>query len=94
MANILRSVADNVTGEYFVDDSCINCDTCRQLAPMVFDDNGDYSFVFNQPNNDVSIKLTQQAIVSCPTNSIGSTSELDKKVIWEDFPLRLEENVY
>ena len=33
MANFNKRVPENVPGEFFVDFTCIDCDTCRQLAP-------------------------------------------------------------
>ena len=36
MANLSTSVPENVPGDFFVDTTCIDCDTCRQLAPASF----------------------------------------------------------
>jgi glyoxylase-like metal-dependent hydrolase (beta-lactamase superfamily II) len=33
MARRELAVAENVPGDLFVDESCIECDTCRELAP-------------------------------------------------------------
>ena len=49
MADRRRAVAENVPGDFFVDETCIDCDACRQLAPEVFADAGSYSFVHAQP---------------------------------------------
>ena len=40
MADRRRAVAENVPGDFFVDETCIDCDACRQLAPEVFADAG------------------------------------------------------
>lgn len=40
MALIERRLPENVDGEFFVDDSCIDCDACRQIAPETFRDHG------------------------------------------------------
>src|SRR5262249_55506183 len=45
MADRKKIVSQNVPGEFFVDTTCIDCDTCRQLAPTVFEDNGEFSYV-------------------------------------------------
>ncbi len=37
MARISARLADNAPGDYFVDDSCIDCETCRIVAPQVFE---------------------------------------------------------
>jgi hypothetical protein len=36
MANPKKRVPENVPGDFFVDSTCIDCDTCRQIAPQVF----------------------------------------------------------
>src|SRR4051812_44744643 len=33
MASLKKRLPTNTPGEFFVDSTCINCDTCRQLAP-------------------------------------------------------------
>jgi ferredoxin len=49
MANFFKRLKTNVEGNFFVDSTCIDCDTCRQLAPATFSEEGDYSAVFRQP---------------------------------------------
>ena len=36
MANMRERLPENVAGDFFVDATCIDCDTCSQLAPTVF----------------------------------------------------------
>ena len=36
MADIANKYSQNVTGSYFVDDQCIDCDLCRETAPANF----------------------------------------------------------
>ena len=36
MADLKKKLSTNVAGDFFVDSTCINCDTCRQLAPATF----------------------------------------------------------
>ena len=36
MADPKRAYTENVAGDFFVDDTCIDCDLCRQIAPSVF----------------------------------------------------------
>ena len=40
---------ENVSGDFFVDHTCIDCDTCRWMAPEVFSRMGDMSAVHHQP---------------------------------------------
>ncbi|MBI2340974.1 MAG: ferredoxin, partial [Deltaproteobacteria bacterium] len=39
MANKEEKVKDNVTGSWFVDSQCIDCDLCRTTAPANFKQN-------------------------------------------------------
>ena len=52
MADRAKSASENVAGDFFVDRTCIDCDTCRQVAPSVFADAGDHSFVRKQPGTE------------------------------------------
>jgi hypothetical protein len=49
LANFNKRVPKNVPGEFFVDATCIDCDTCRQLAPATFGETTAYAFVHTQP---------------------------------------------
>ena len=40
MADIVRKRAENIEGSFYVDDTCIDCDTCRWIAPKVFREDG------------------------------------------------------
>src|ERR1700729_456556 len=63
----------NGAGDWFVDTRCIDCGTCREIAPELFADAGGYSFVSEQPEagHDLGAWLAAQA---CPTSSIGTMS--------------------
>jgi hypothetical protein len=45
MADYRKRVPENAPGHFFVDSTCIDCDTCRQLAPQVFGEAADYAYV-------------------------------------------------
>src|SRR5260221_13391369 len=94
MADRKRCVPENVAGEFFVDSTCIDCDTCRQLAPETFDDAGEYSFVFAQPATDEERRRATRALLACPTASIGTTGRNLSLSVINDFPLALEDEVY
>jgi hypothetical protein len=53
MADRARALPENVEGSIFVDATCIDCDSCRQLAPTVFGETCEFSFVKRQPRNPV-----------------------------------------
>ena len=94
LADINKRHSKNAKGNFYVDTSCINCDTCRQIATNVFIDSGNYSSVFAQPSNSEDILKALQAIVACPTGSIGTISKLSVKEAINSFPLKIENNIF
>ncbi|KAG6758072.1 hypothetical protein POTOM_038406 [Populus tomentosa] len=60
----------NIEGDFFVDHTCIDCDTCRWIAPQVFTRIGEMSAVFKQPTSGEERLKALQALLSCPTSSI------------------------
>jgi glyoxylase-like metal-dependent hydrolase (beta-lactamase superfamily II)/ferredoxin len=66
----------NIEGDWFVDERCIDCDTCRQMAPAVFDDIGEQTVVRHQPVGAGEVRDAFRAMVACPTQSIGSVARL------------------
>jgi glyoxylase-like metal-dependent hydrolase (beta-lactamase superfamily II)/ferredoxin len=94
MADLTRRLPQNIAGDFFVDDSCIDCDTCRQIAPAHFRDHGDQSSVYQQPKTIAEITQALKALVSCPTASIGTLAKHDLRQIVASFPSLIAENVY
>jgi glyoxylase-like metal-dependent hydrolase (beta-lactamase superfamily II)/ferredoxin len=94
MANPRKRVPENMPGDFFVDATCIDCDACRQIAPSVFGEAAETSFVKAQPKSRVERRQALQALLACPTGSIGCLSKDDVKEVMKDFPLPIEEPVY
>src|SRR5687767_5031730 len=94
MASIAKRLPLNVDGDFFVDSTCIDCDTCRQIAPETFAQGNDQSFVHRQPNGKSERDRALAALVSCPTASIGSVQKQDLHEAFETFPERIEDEVY
>ena len=94
MANPQKRVPENVPGDFFVDTTCIDCDACRQIAPAVFGEAAETSFVKSQPATPGDRRRALQALLVCPTGSIGCQSDDDVKAVMKDFPLVIEEPVY
>ena len=94
MANFTKRVPENVPGDFFVDSTCIDCDTCRQLAPAVFAEGDGHAFVHHQPQEPASRRQALQALLSCPTGSIGTRGPDKAASALDDFPLPVEEPVY
>lgn len=94
MADPSKIVSSNVSGNFFVDTTCINCDTCRQLAPETFVDAGEFSAVFNQPKTDEEVLSATRALLCCPTGSIGTKEKNEARDVRTQFPLLIEDDVY
>src|SRR5215469_18275493 len=94
MADISLRLPQNAAGDFFVDESCIDCDACRQIAPSTFRDYHDKSIVYRQPENDDATLRALMALVACPTASIGTVKKHDARPAVESFPLTVDENVY
>jgi len=74
MADIANRYPENVTGKYYVDNQCIDCDLCRETAPDNFtrNDDGGYSFVFKQPTTPEQETQCKEAMEGCPVEAIGN----------------------
>lgn len=94
MANPRKRVPENAPGDFFVDSTCIDCDTCRQIAPQVFGEAPGTSFVKAQPTAGAERRVALRALLACPTGSIGCLGDDDVKPVMEDFPLVVEGPVY
>jgi glyoxylase-like metal-dependent hydrolase (beta-lactamase superfamily II)/ferredoxin len=95
MAKINRKRSQNISGDFYVDSTCIDCDTCRWMAPETFTRIEKQSAVYHQPETEIERKKALQALLSCPTASIGTVNkpkEINK--IETSFPLLIEDNVY
>lgn len=79
MARLSARLGENAPGDLFVDDACIDCETCRLLAPRVFErsERLGLSIVRHQPASATDALRAKMAIVSCPTSAIGSASKAD-----------------
>ena len=92
MADAAKRLSTNIDGNFFVDATCINCDTCRQLAPKSFVENGEYSSVYRQPETESERYQAYQALLACPVGSLGALVP-DKAVMraaTESFPMLIE----
>jgi glyoxylase-like metal-dependent hydrolase (beta-lactamase superfamily II)/ferredoxin len=94
MAQLTHRLEQNAEGDFFVDSSCIDCDACRQIAPEVFDEFDEQSFVRQQPRSPDDRRRALMALVACPTASIGTISHEDARAGVEAFPTPIVDNVY
>jgi glyoxylase-like metal-dependent hydrolase (beta-lactamase superfamily II) len=94
IANPKKRVSENVPGDFFVDSTCIDCDACRQIAPSVFGEAAETSFVKAQPVSGADRRQVLRALLASPTGSIGCLGDDDVKTVMMDFPLLVEEPVF
>ena len=68
---------ENVTGKFYVDEQCIDCDLCRETAPDFFtrNEDGGYSFVHAQPHGEEDVEACMEALEGCPVEAIGDDGE-------------------
>ena len=93
MAKLTERRPENVAGDFYVDSSCIDCDTCRWMAPHTFERRGSMSATHHQPTTPEEQVEALQALVACPTASIGTLSKHAMGDVLASFPLPVSENV-
>jgi glyoxylase-like metal-dependent hydrolase (beta-lactamase superfamily II)/ferredoxin len=95
MADPKKRLDSNIAGNFYVDSTCINCDTCRQLAPHSFEEVGEYSAVSHQPEEEEQTHRAYQALLACPVGSIGTehSNKVRMRAAMTSFPLPLENGV-
>ncbi len=95
MAHLNLRRPENINGNFYVDTTCIDCDTCRWMTPAVFYRVDEQSAVYHQPTNEAERFAALQALLACPTSSIGTVEKpQDIKVTQQSFPILVDENVY
>jgi len=95
MAHIKDRRSQNAAGNFYVDSTCIDCDTCRWLAPSIYTRAGSQSIVHHQPTDADERVAALEALLACPTGSIGTEEKpTDIKQVQAQFPLQIDENVF
>lgn len=77
MTNFPHRVADNVPRKFYVTWQCLDCDLCRATAPDNFarNDEGGYSYVKKQPENEEELKLCSESVFGCCTQAIETDGD-------------------
>jgi glyoxylase-like metal-dependent hydrolase (beta-lactamase superfamily II)/ferredoxin len=95
MAHLNQRRPENVAGDFYVDTSCIDCDTCRWMAPTFFDRVAGQSAVIAQPQTLVERQQALEALLSCPTASIGTIERpAEIQAVQQHFPLPIAPRIY
>jgi len=74
MADPTQKQAENVSGKWYVDANCIDCDVCRETAPKNFTQQTEkgYSYVYKQPESEEELEQSDEAKEACPVEAIGN----------------------
>ena len=76
MAEHAKKVAENVPGRFYVDETCIDCELCRETAPANFSLKAGkgkrYSYVMSQPAGPAEAAACSAAMDECPVEAIGN----------------------
>lgn len=91
MASPAKRRPENVPGPVFVDTTCIDCGTCMWMQPEVFHEDGGMSAVHAQPEGPAARRRALQAVLACPTGSIGTDPvDPELQVAQRDFPVPVD----
>eukprot|EP00879_Flechtneria_rotunda_P000416 GHRR01000510.1.p1 GENE.GHRR01000510.1~~GHRR01000510.1.p1 ORF type:complete len:346 (+),score=81.89 GHRR01000510.1:166-1203(+) len=71
---------ENIDGTFYVDHTCIDCDTCRIMAPDTYSRIGEQSAVHAQPTDQEGRVRALQALLSCPTFSIHARDKSSEEL--------------
>ncbi len=95
MADINKVVPDNTAGNFFVrhdlQSTAIRVDSWRLGS---FADQGEFSFVFEQPQSAEDVRAATRALLCCPNRFDWPKESNDAKTIMQDLPLPIEDNVF
>ncbi len=99
MAAAAKRIASNAAGDFFVDRTCIDCETCNWLAPASFGETnepglGTVSRVYRQPRDAAERLRAEMAVLACPVGAIGTEAKHDLAAARAAFPERIDGPVY
>jgi len=94
MASPKRRLPANAPGDFYVDATCIDCETCNWVAPASFAGGDGNSYVYRQPQSDTEIRRAEMALLACPTGSIGTSGNHDLAAAKGAFPEPIAGEVY
>lgn len=83
LAPFKKPRSQNIPGNLYVDESCIDCDVCRWMCPTVFERKGIKSAVTKQPTSEAEKLSAYASMIACPVGSIRtrSTDSLVKQAL-------------
>lgn len=77
MANKNDRWPECVPGKWYIDQSCDGCFLCADEAPQNVreSEDGDYAYVYKQPENAEEEAQLRNAMESCPSEAIGNDGD-------------------
>lgn len=77
MADFSLKVKENVPGKWYVDSTCVPCNSCLAEAPSLLKYNEDETYVYflKQPETPEEEAQAQAALDICPAGSIGNDGQ-------------------
>jgi len=91
IAPFKKARRQNVPGNLYVDESCIDCDVCRWMSPSTFSRIGIKSAVYAQPEGESQKLQAYAAMVACPVGSIRTHAPDPLiKAAFEAFPAEID----
>ncbi len=94
VAQLVDRLSHNADGDFFVDSSCIDCDTCRWMVPDTFVQREGQASVGRQPLTEEEKHRALLALLSCPTASIGTVETHDMTEALQGLPDPIGSDVY
>jgi glyoxylase-like metal-dependent hydrolase (beta-lactamase superfamily II)/ferredoxin len=94
VAALRKRLPANAPGDFYVDATCIDCGTCRWVAPASFDARDGASRVYRQPGSAGETHRALMAVLACPVAAIGTTDTHDLDAAYAAFPDSIDGNVY
>jgi glyoxylase-like metal-dependent hydrolase (beta-lactamase superfamily II)/ferredoxin len=94
MASFQQRLPANVAGDFFVDATCIDCETCRWLAPATFAESQGQSSVYRQPETESQRHRALMAVLACPVAAIGTQQKHAYAAAQAAFPDPIAGEVY
>lgn len=76
MASLADRWPDNAPGRFYVDQGCIVCRVCSELAPDHFrlSADEDHDVVYAQPVGEAAVAACRAALAACPVEAIGEVA--------------------
>ena len=77
MARRNAKLDENVHGVFYVDDQCIYCGLCVEVAPGCFKQHPitENAFVYRQPTTAEELEACRKAAEGCPYDAIGDDGD-------------------